>query len=52
MTNYSEQFQLKGKVALVTGAAQGIGAEVVTALGELGASVIVSDRLEEKGEQL
>lgn len=52
MTNYSEKLQLKGKVALVTGAAQGIGAEVVTAFGELGASVIISDRLVEKGEQL
>ena len=35
--------ELEGKVALVTGAAQGIGAAVVRALAEAGATVIATD---------
>ncbi|EEL31290.1 Ribitol 2-dehydrogenase [Bacillus cereus Rock3-28] len=38
---------LKGKIALVTGAAQGIGAAVVKALAELGVSVVAVDKNEE-----
>ena len=38
---------LKGKIALVTGAAQGIGAAVVKALAESGVSVIAVDKSEE-----
>ena len=33
MSNYMQQFSLGGKVALVTGAAIGIGAEAAVALG-------------------
>ncbi|MBB6521026.1 SDR family NAD(P)-dependent oxidoreductase [Pseudoteredinibacter isoporae] len=44
MASYKTQFQLQEKVALITGAAQGIGAEISRALGELGATVIVSDQ--------
>ena len=44
----AEQFRVPGKVALVTGAAQGIGRAVAEALGEAGASLVISDRQAEK----
>jgi NAD(P)-dependent dehydrogenase (short-subunit alcohol dehydrogenase family) len=40
---YLEKLRLDGKVALVTGAAQGIGLATADALGEAGATVIVTD---------
>jgi NAD(P)-dependent dehydrogenase (short-subunit alcohol dehydrogenase family) len=40
---YLEKFKLDGRVAVVTGAAQGIGAACSRALGEAGAVVIVTD---------
>lgn len=43
MTDYQNLLSLQGKTALVTGAAQGIGAEIATALAQLGASVLVTD---------
>ena len=42
----------EGKVAAVTGGAQGIGAAVVELLSELGARVAVLDRDEEHGNEL
>ncbi len=41
-------FNLKDKVALVTGASQGIGRETALALAEAGAKVAVAARNEEK----
>jgi NAD(P)-dependent dehydrogenase (short-subunit alcohol dehydrogenase family) len=40
---YLEKFKLDDKVAVVTGAGQGIGAACARALGEAGAKVIVAD---------
>jgi NAD(P)-dependent dehydrogenase (short-subunit alcohol dehydrogenase family) len=39
-----DAFALNGKVAIVTGAAQGIGYEVAAALQQSGASVVIADR--------
>src|SRR6267154_4733312 len=41
-------FSLKDKVAVVTGASQGIGRETARALAEAGAKVVVAARNEEK----
>ncbi len=44
---YLEKLKLDGKVAVVTGAAQGIGAACAQALGEAGAHVVVLDLRQE-----
>jgi len=41
--NVEELFNLKGKAALVTGAAQGLGGEISLALAKSGASLVLSD---------
>ena len=46
---YLEQFKLNGRVALVTGGAQGIGHACVEALAEAGAHVDIADRNLEAG---
>jgi NAD(P)-dependent dehydrogenase (short-subunit alcohol dehydrogenase family) len=45
---YLEKFRLDGKVAVVTGAGQGIGAACARALGEAGATAIVTDFMPER----
>lgn len=45
--DYQKAFRLDGKVALVTGAARGLGREIAQALAAMGASVAVSDILDD-----
>ncbi|RJP21433.1 MAG: glucose 1-dehydrogenase [Deltaproteobacteria bacterium] len=49
MTEAQVSFRLDGKVALVTGAARGIGASCAMALARAGARVLATDILEEEG---
>jgi NAD(P)-dependent dehydrogenase (short-subunit alcohol dehydrogenase family) len=49
MTDYARQLRLDGKVAIVTGAASGIGAEIACALAQVGAKVLVTDLLNVEG---
>ena len=46
MTGWSESLSLDGKVALVTGAAGGIGASIAGLLDEMGAAVVATDASE------
>ncbi len=43
MYDYAKSFRLDGKVALVSGAARGLGAEIAQALAAMGAKVLVTD---------
>ena len=47
---YLERLRLDGKVAVVTGGGQGIGAACAQALGEAGATVIVAELMPERVE--
>lgn len=48
--NYQQAFRVDGKVALVTGAARGIGAATAEALAQAGASVLITDVNVEQGQ--
>jgi 3alpha(or 20beta)-hydroxysteroid dehydrogenase len=50
MVDYGKSFRLDGKVAIVTGGARGIGAELCRALASAGAAVLVTDVLEKEGQ--
>ncbi len=45
---YLEKLRLDKKIAVVTGAGQGIGAAIAHALGEAGATVVVADMMAER----
>lgn len=49
MYDYGKAYRLDGKVAIVTGAARGLGAEIAHALADGGAAVLVTDVLEAEG---
>ena len=49
--NYDSAFRLDGKVALVTGGARGLGAEIVRAFAQSGASVLLTDILTKEGSE-
>lgn len=50
MGSIDRPFRLEGKIAIVTGSAQGIGKATATALAQHGATVVVSDILVARGE--
>jgi len=47
---YPARFRLDNKVAIVTGAAQGIGFGLAWGFAEAGAKVMIADAQEEKGK--
>jgi NAD(P)-dependent dehydrogenase (short-subunit alcohol dehydrogenase family) len=47
---YLEKLKLDGRVAVVTGAGQGIGAACARALGEAGAKVVIAELQEERAQ--
>lgn len=52
MTRIKTQFDLAGKVAIVTGASKGIGESIARGLAEHGAKVIISSRKQEAVDQV
>lgn len=51
MTKSKAKYDLQGKIAIVTGSAQGIGKAIAVELAQQGATVVVSDVLIEKGQE-
>ena len=47
MTQISKQFNLEGKVAIITGSSKGIGKAIAKGLAENGAQVVISSRDQE-----
>lgn len=52
MINYLDKFKLKGKTAVVVGGAGLIGGEIVSALAQAGARVVIVDVNQAKGKKL
>jgi NAD(P)-dependent dehydrogenase (short-subunit alcohol dehydrogenase family) len=52
MSDFATAFRLDGKTALVTGAAQGIGAEICAVFAQAGARVLATDIKESEGNAL
>lgn len=50
MSATSVAISLQGKVALITGGARGLGAEIAKTLSRAGASIVITDILEDKGK--
>ena len=51
-TRIKQKFDLKNKVAIVTGASKGIGESIARGLAEYGAKVIISSRSQEAVDQV
>ena len=51
MENIMKQYDLTGKVALVTGASYGIGFAIAKGLASTGATIVFNDRREELVEK-
>lgn len=52
MTHISEQFNLEGKVAIITGSSKGIGKAIAKGLAQNGAQVIISSRNQEACDEV
>jgi NAD(P)-dependent dehydrogenase (short-subunit alcohol dehydrogenase family) len=52
MKNLKKKFDIKGKVAIITGASKGIGEAMATIFAEAGAKVIVSSRKQEAVDEV
>ena len=52
MNRIKSQFDLSGKVAIITGASKGIGESIARGLAEHGAKVVVSSRNQESLDQV
>jgi gluconate 5-dehydrogenase len=52
MINVKELFNLEGKVAIVTGGATGIGRQLATGLGEMGAQLVICARNYDRCKQV
>lgn len=52
MNNYLKLFKLTGKIAVVTGASEGIGRDIAIGLATAGADVIVCSRREQKLQEV
>ncbi len=49
MSNSAIEISLSGKIALITGAARGLGAEIAQTFAQAGAAVMITDILEDQG---
>ena len=50
--NVNQQFNLEGKVAIITGSSKGIGKAIAKGLAEKGASVVISSRSQEACDEV